>query len=43
MKGRLDAHQIELYKIALLESLCRIHGITKEKMDSLVDNIRKED
>lgn len=43
MKGRLDANQIELYKIAMLESLCIRHSITREKLDAMVDDIREDD
>ena len=43
MKGRLDAHQIELYKIAMLESLCIRHSITEEQLDAIVDAIREDD
>ena len=42
MKGRLDSHELELYKVALLEMLCIHHGITREKMDSVADVIRED-
>ncbi len=37
MKGRLDAHQIEVYKIQMLELLCIRHSIGREQLDGLVD------
>lgn len=43
MKGRLDSHQLEIYKIALLEMICIHHGIAREKMDSIADTIREDD
>lgn len=43
MKGRLDAHQIELYKISMLELLCIRHSITQEKLDAIVNAIREDD
>jgi len=43
MKGKLDSHQIELYKIAMLETLCRRHGVTEEYLDKLTDHIREKD
>jgi len=43
MKGRLDSHELELYKIALLEALCLRHSITQEQLDKYADIIREDD
>ena len=43
MKGRLDTHQLELYKVAMLEALCLRHSITRETLDKIVDTIKEED
>jgi len=43
MEGRLDSHQLELYKVILLEALCIHHGISREQMKSFENAIREDD
>jgi len=43
MEGMLDSHQLELYKVALLEALCIHHGITREQMRSFENTIKEDD